>query len=146
MNFYSQIVLRFCYYLISFYRNVIRNHTSTTNLKNLEDLKSFPYHQEFRKNSKNNKMLVVYICGFHNCGKEFMRTWNLLDHLRMHYGIRPFSCSICQKSFTQKGNLRKHMEQHSKPNLSSRRKFECVYCQSKFTEKYNFKVIKLNIN
>ena len=93
-------------------RNIVQNLTSETNLKNLDQLKHYKYSQIFRKNPKNGKVVIVYICGYPNCGKEFMRTWNLLDHVRMHVGVKPYACHICGKSFTQIGNMRKHVQQH----------------------------------
>lgn len=64
--------------------------TSDTNKRNLEALKNYTYESSFRKDPKTNKMVVVYTCGHEDCKKEFMRTWNLLDHLRMHEGIKPY--------------------------------------------------------
>ena len=85
-------------------------------------------------------MIVVYKCGFDRCQKEFLRTWNLLDHLRMHYRERPFICQFCRKTFTQRGNLRKHLLQHYMPTLDQRKKYRCSHCASSFTERYNFRV------
>jgi uncharacterized Zn-finger protein len=121
-------------------RNIIQNQTSDTNVKNLESLDGFPYKVQYRPNPKNGKMVVVYTCNYSGCKKEFLRTWNLLDHLRMHTGVRPYACQFCGKSFTQKGNMRKHLLQHYQPNLSQRRKYRCQHCDSSFTERYNYKV------
>ena len=123
-----------------YYRNIIQNKTSEVNLKNLEQLKNFPYDSEYRTNSKNGKTVLVYICKHDNCGKEFLRTWNLLDHVRMHQGVKPYVCQFCSKSFTQRGNLRKHVYRHYNPMLESRRRYTCKFCSSKFTERYNYKV------
>ena len=106
------------------FRNIVQNLTSDTNLKNLEQLRFYKYSQEFRKNPKNGKVVVVYICGHPDCGKEFMRTWNLLDHVRMHAGIKPYKCTECDKSFTQVGNMRKHMQQHYSSSISQQNGFE----------------------
>ena len=106
------------------YRNIVQNLTSETNLKNLEQLRFYKYSQEFRKNLKNNKVVIIYICGHPECGKEFMRTWNLLDHVRMHAGVKPYSCFKCGKSFTQVGNLRKHIQQHGGLQRSETNKSE----------------------
>jgi hypothetical protein len=30
----------------------------------------------------------------------------------VHTGERPFTCSFCPQTFTQKGNLKRHLERH----------------------------------
>ncbi|CAI2365718.1 unnamed protein product [Moneuplotes crassus] len=120
-------------------RNIIQNQTSQTNVDNLNALKGYPYSSTMQSNSKNGKLIMVYKCEFNGCHKTFMRTWNLLDHIRMHYGIKPYMCKFCGKGFTQKGNMRKHLIQHEKPHLSNRKKFKCEFCSSSFTERYNYR-------
>ena len=123
-----------------FDRNIIQNQTSQTNVENLEQLKGYPYSTQYQRNPRNGKMVVVYRCEFDGCGKDFMRTWNLLDHVRMHYGQRPYVCQFWAKSFTQRGNMRKHLQQHYLPSLSQRRKYKWNHCESSFTERYNYRV------
>ena len=125
-----------------FHRNIIQNQSSLTNLANLEQLKNYPYSAEYQRNPRNGKMMIVYKCEYDGCGKEFLRTWNLLDHIRMHFGERPFTCQFCGKGFTQRGNMRKHLQQHYLPALTQRRKYKWAHCESSFTERYNFRVSK----
>ena len=76
--------------------------------------------------STQRRYRVSYVCRYEGCGKDFTKTWNLLDHVRMHEGIKPFACNICGKMFTQKGNLKKHhIVQHSDESLGERKKFRC---------------------
>lgn len=78
-----------------------------------------------KRDPTNNKFKVYYICKYNGCDKEFTKTWNLLDHVRMHEGIKPYKCSLCRKSFTQKGNLKKHLKQHTLKTLKERKRFCC---------------------
>ena len=43
------------------------------------------------------------------CGKEFHRSDNLAEHIRSHTGEQPYNCLRCQKAFTTKSNLNRHM-------------------------------------
>jgi len=70
-------------------------------------------------------MKNIYICRYGKWEKEFLRIWNFLDHLRMHEKIKPFGWRYCERSFTQKGNLKKHEKQHLVPNIKDRKKFKC---------------------
>lgn len=108
--------------------------------KNLELLKEFKYATEVRGQEVDGKPLIIYICKFKNCNKEFSRTWNILDHARMHKGIKPFECKHCSKKFTQKGNLRKHLKTHTLPDVEDRKRYKCEFWDSSYTERYNYKV------
>mmetsp|Transcript_20886 Transcript_20886/g.18512 ORF Transcript_20886/g.18512 Transcript_20886/m.18512 type:complete len:122 (+) Transcript_20886:174-539(+) len=103
-------------------RNIINNSASKTNLDNLETLKDYPY-SSYYKDHNDGKMAIVYKCEYKDCSKEFLRTWNLLDHVRVHYGIKPYVCKVCHKGFIQNGNMKKHMLQHYQPILNNRRRF-----------------------
>lgn len=107
---------------------------------NLMILNNFPYTSSLKNVKGYSKMMVVYTCNYEDCGKEFNRTWNLLDHARQHQNIKPYVCLYCKKSFTQKGNLKKHEKVHEHPNLTERKRFRCDICFSKYTERYNFRV------
>ncbi|KAL5971407.1 Zinc finger protein SNAI1, partial [Taenia solium] len=54
------------------------------------------------------------------CGMAFSRKWILEVHERRHTGKKPFTCPVCQHSFTDRSNMRRHMQTHMKVKRSRR--------------------------
>lgn len=52
------------------------------------------------------------------CGRRYngsMRKSNLKRHLMWECGVEPmFKCHVCQKRFTRKSNLQRHLDMHDK--------------------------------
>lgn len=80
----------------------------------LEKLKQHPCSTEHTYNPITKRMNKVITCLYEGCGKQFTKTWNILDHFKVHTGEKPFRCEACKRAFSQKGNLTKHLKLHVK--------------------------------
>ncbi|XP_029349535.1 zinc finger protein 770-like [Echeneis naucrates] len=58
------------------------------------------------------------------CSKNFVSPYKLSRHLVTHSGIRPYKCTLCGKTFTQRGHLKIHEQscrQHTRTSDDSQR-------------------------
>ena len=61
------------------------------------------------------------------CEKSFAQSGDLRKHIRTHTGVKPYNCRLCEKSFAQSGDLRKHMRTHTRENPNI-----CEVCNKRF--------------
>ncbi|XP_034065741.1 zinc finger and SCAN domain-containing protein 12-like isoform X2 [Gymnodraco acuticeps] len=64
------------------------------------------------------------------CKKSFKQRGHLKEHMIIHTGEKQFSCSVCKKSFKQRGHLKEHMRIHT-----GEKPFSCSVCKKYFTQR-----------
>lgn len=108
--------------------------------QDFDPLKGHKYELKFEYNATSKRSRRILIWKYDNCNKEFVKTWNIVDHFRIHTKESPFWCKICNKEFTQRGNLRKHMDKHKSESLEHPQKYSCEKCECKYSSQYNLNV------
>src|SRR6218665_3962119 len=64
-----------------------------------------------KKHARTNSGYKPYTCQL--CDKSFSCNSGLNVHMRTHTGDRPYKCQFCQKSYSVGGDLTKHMRFHT---------------------------------
>ncbi|XP_053390470.1 zinc finger and SCAN domain-containing protein 12-like [Mercenaria mercenaria] len=75
---------------------------------------------------------MVYNCN--ECGSNFPKLSQLLQHRRTENHWRMFSCDTCGKTFNRKVNLDRHKKKHTITN-----NLHCTVCSQPFTRYDNLK-------
>ncbi|XP_046407550.1 zinc finger protein 271-like [Ischnura elegans] len=71
-----------------------------------------------------------YSCS--ECEKSFSQKSNLVRHIRAHTSDKRYSCHQCEKSFSRKGNLVRHIRTHAADE-----RYSCHQCEKSFSQKGN---------
>ena len=62
------------------------------------------------KHIVTQRVKQYFRCMHTGCKQVFKKSCNLRDHFRKHTGQRPYDCPKCHKTFTQSGNLGRHLK------------------------------------
>ncbi|XP_063441644.1 zinc finger protein 773-like [Mytilus trossulus] len=75
--------------------------------------------------------VMTYACEV--CRKEFKTKRQMKEHiLSLHAGVKPFKCDQCDKMFTRKYHLERHLMMHA-----GTKDYQCEYCGKEFSTKGN---------
>ena len=67
-----------------------------------------------------------FTCDF--CGKVYCRKYVLKIHMRTHTGFKPLQCKVCDKSFSDPSNMKKHVKLHETEHTVHK----CKHCGRNF--------------
>jgi len=78
---------------------------------------AFKAHGHLKDHKKRHTNYRPFKC--HLCGNSFARTSTLKIHLHTHQGDKPHKCPFpyCNKSFTERGNMKTHYKNHLEVNF-----------------------------
>lgn len=95
-----------------------------------DPLKGHNYEIKFEYNAESKRSRRIMVCKYNNCNKEFIKTWNIVDHFRFHTNKDSFTCPICKRNdFKEEGEFYEHKLKHKvSTSLSSLQKYCCSKC------------------
>jgi len=85
-------------------------------------------HKSTMETHQNRHTGKDFVCTVTGCSFKTARKQNLKQHIKNHNNERPYKCDKCEKTFSQKKNLTRHLALHEKSQvpLECPRK-ECSY-------------------
>ncbi len=104
------------------------------------DEKSLSCSQTKRKYLKKRRAKRSFTCA--QCGKSFPCKYitykgNLMEHMNIHTGEKPYKCSHCDKRFSNSGDLKRHERIHT-----GEKPYKCSHCDKRFSHSGHLKTHK----
>ncbi|XP_033757122.1 zinc finger protein 761-like [Pecten maximus] len=79
-----------------------------------------------RRSRKSSDPAVPLTCSV--CEKVFLKKQDLKSHMKVHSDARPFKCDVCPKAFNHKSTLTNHRRIHT-----GEKPYGCEICKKSFT-------------
>ncbi|KAK4326335.1 hypothetical protein Pmani_003130 [Petrolisthes manimaculis] len=110
--------------------NAHPSHTTTTQpttaQKRLIHLLSQP-----KETKKLKSKSFQYVCKLPGCGEKFIHSEYLNTHMKLHQGVKPFTCNICGKVCQTESKLKVHHATHDSDGV----KPICDLCERTFSSR-----------
>jgi len=74
-------------------------------------------HKSTMETHQNRHIGKDFVCTVTGCNFKTARKQNLKQHIKNHNNERPYKCDKCEKSFSQKKNLTRHLAFHEKSQV-----------------------------
>ena len=89
------------------HKKMVHEKVTCTECGKLIGVNRIKHHMKLSHTPDDQKK---YKCG--TCGKGFMETQKLSDHINVHTGEKPYKCKFCSSSFASKGTHAMHERGH----------------------------------
>uniref|UniRef100_A0A0P5AD42 Isochorismatase domain-containing protein 1 n=1 Tax=Daphnia magna TaxID=35525 RepID=A0A0P5AD42_9CRUS len=107
---------------------------SSQSLRCSECTKCFANPIQLKVHLKNSHQRAksVYTCDICIPTTTFQRIDVFKNHMSLHEKAKPFTCSICDKTFSRRSNLQSHARTH---DATAALQYQCANCSKKFYSK-----------